>query len=61
MLVGLRGAAEYETIMESPGMGVASMDAQSIAHLLIIVFIVIANLSYFATHAKTQPREEAFQ
>jgi preprotein translocase subunit YajC len=61
MLVGLRGAAEYETMMESPGIGVASMDAQSIAHLLIIFFIVIANISYFATRGRTQPAKEASQ
>lgn len=61
MLVGLRGAAEYESMMGSPGMGLASMDAQSIAHLLIIFFIVIANISYLGTQTKTQSRKEASQ
>ncbi len=49
ILVGLRGGAEYEMLMKSPGQGVASMDAQSMGHLLIILFIVFANVSYLAT------------
>lgn len=48
ILVGLRGGAEYEMLMKAPGQGVASMDAQSMGHLLIIVFIVFANISYLA-------------
>jgi len=61
MLVGLRGAAEYESMMGSPGIGLASMDAQSIAHLLIVFFIVIANISYLGTQNKTRSRKEASQ
>ncbi|MEX0975309.1 MAG: hypothetical protein WD024_08200 [Bacillota bacterium] len=53
ILVGLRGGAEYEMLMNSPGQGVASMDAQSMGHLLIIVFIAIANLSYLASKKAT--------
>lgn len=49
ILVGLRGGAEYEMLMKSPGQGVASMDAQSMGHLLIILFILFANISYLAT------------
>lgn len=49
ILVGLRGGAEYEMLMKAPGQGVASMDAQSMGHLLIILFILFANISYLAT------------
>jgi hypothetical protein len=49
ILVGLRGGAEYEMLMKAPGQGVASMDAQSMGHLLIIAFILFANISYLAT------------
>lgn len=48
ILVGLRGGAEYEMLMKAPGQGVASMDAQSMGHLLIIAFIIFANVSYLA-------------
>jgi len=52
ILAGLRGGAEYETMMRKPGVGVASMDAQSMGHLLFIVFIAFANIAYFTTRGK---------
>ncbi|NLW17202.1 MAG: hypothetical protein GX033_06095 [Firmicutes bacterium] len=52
MLAGLRGAAEYETVMGSPGPAVAKMDAQSLGHLVIIAFIIIGNLAYFLDKKK---------
>jgi hypothetical protein len=48
-LEGGRGAAEYETLLGTAGGGLAMMDAQSIAHLLIIALIVLGNIGYFAT------------
>jgi len=47
LLGGLRGAAEYETIIGYAGKASRRMDAQSIAHLVIILFIIFANVSYF--------------
>lgn len=47
LLAGLKGAAEYEFLIESPGTATAGMDAQSLAHLLIIIFIVIGNVNYW--------------
>lgn len=47
LLGGLRGAAEYETLIQQPGLAVSMMDAQSMGHLLIISFIVIGNVAYF--------------
>jgi len=43
-LGGLRGAAEYETMVGEPGLGTSGMDAQSIAHLVIIIFIILSNV-----------------
>ncbi len=48
LLVGMRCGAEYEVISKAPGAAVAAMDAQSIGHLLIIVFIIFGNIAYFA-------------
>ncbi len=48
LLVGMRCGAEYEVISKAPGPAVAAMDAQSIGHLLIIVFIIFGNIAYFA-------------
>ncbi|MBT9177477.1 MAG: hypothetical protein DDT20_01810 [Firmicutes bacterium] len=49
LLAGLRGAAEYELLMEAPGRAVAKMDAQSAGHLLVVAFILIGNAAYLVT------------
>jgi len=46
LLKGLTGAAEYETLVGSPGEAVARMPAQSFAHLLVILLIVAGNVAY---------------
>lgn len=46
-LGGLKGAAEYEKLVDRPGLGIKGMDAQSVAHLLMLSFIVIGNIGYF--------------
>ncbi len=45
VLAGMSGAAEYETLVEA-GDATRFMDAQSIAHILIVLFIVIGNISF---------------
>ena len=47
LLGGLKAAAEYEQLIKSPGTATSGMDAQSIAHLIIIIFILIANINYW--------------
>ena len=56
-LGGLKGAAEYEKLIGQPGMGIRGMDAQSIAHALILVFILIGNIGYFLVRG-AQAREK---
>ncbi len=57
-LGGLKGAAEYEKLVDEPGMGIRGMDAQSIAHALILVFIAIGNVGYFfARRAQKQEQK----
>jgi hypothetical protein len=48
-LGGLRGAAEYEKLIDYPAAGAIGMDAQSISHLLIVGMILLGNLGYFLT------------
>ncbi len=55
LLGGLRPAAEYELLLEQPGRAVALMDAQSAAHVVILMFIVLGNIAYFAMKAKERP------
>jgi hypothetical protein len=46
---GLKGAAEYETLIGYPGLGTRGMPAQQWAHLLVIGFIILGNLGYYFT------------
>lgn len=47
ILAGMPGAAEYETLVGKPGIGTSGMDAQSLAHLVIVLFIIFGNIGYF--------------
>ena len=47
LLGGLAGAAEYETLIDKRGSASMGMSAQSMAHLVIAVFVVIGNIAYF--------------
>ena len=38
ILAGMPGAAEYESLVGKPGIGTSGMDAQSLAHLIIVLF-----------------------
>jgi len=57
LLGGMKGAAEYEALINRKGTATAGMDAQSIAHLVIILFIIIANVTYFMMRKKEKLSE----
>lgn len=44
LLGGLKAASEYETLIGRIGGATTKMDAQSVAHLLILIFIAIGNI-----------------
>lgn len=52
-LGSLRGAAEYEKLLEIPGEATAAMDAQSAAHMLLALLIVLGNVGEYIVK-KTQ-------
>jgi hypothetical protein len=56
ILNGLAGAGEYEFLLNVnygyPYAQGPSLDAQSLGHVLILVFIVIGNISYLLTRSK---------
>ena len=52
LLGGLKGAADYEKLIETPGNGTKYMFAQSIAHVMIMLFILIGNFAFFITRKK---------
>jgi hypothetical protein len=43
---GLKGAAEYEQLIQRPDLGIKGMESQSLAHLTIILLIILGNVSY---------------
>jgi hypothetical protein len=47
LAAGMKGVAEYETLVEQPGSATAGMTAQSTTHLLLIFFILFGNVMYF--------------
>ncbi len=47
LLVGLRGAAEYESLLGEYGPGMRGMVAQTSAHLYIILLILVGNLIFW--------------
>jgi len=54
LIGGLKGAAEYEKLVGLPGKAFTGMDAQSIIHMLIIVFIVLGNVAYLIVSRRTK-------
>jgi len=53
LLGGLKGAAEYEMLVNYPADAVAGMDAQSVVHGLIVFFILFGNVVYFFSRRKS--------
>lgn len=54
LLGGMKGASEYEKLLEYKGLASSAMGSQSIVHLIIILFIILANISYFWEKRKAQ-------
>jgi hypothetical protein len=54
MIAGLKGAAEYERLINKKDMASRGMDAQSIGHMVVILFILVGNIAYFITRGKKQ-------
>ena len=55
ILGGLAGASEYEALVKTYGWEptlLAPMDAQSLAHVLVIIFVVIGNIGFAASKLK---------
>lgn len=60
LLGGIKGAAEYEVMLVEkypnfdsvPKRGLKAMGPQTVAHLVIILFIVLGNLAYFLSRSQ---------
>lgn len=49
---GMKGGAEFEILTNLKGRAVKYMVGQTFAHTVIVLFIIIANIAYFATREK---------
>lgn len=49
---GLKGAAEYETLVDQEDRAVIGMSPQSVVHVLVVCFILIGNFLYFMSGRK---------
>lgn len=47
LIGGMKGAAEYERLVNSYGLATVGMDSQSSSHILIIAFIVLGNVIFW--------------
>ena len=54
ILAGMPGAAEFEKLIGIPGTATGLMAAQSFAHIVIILFIILGNITYYLTRKKGQ-------
>jgi hypothetical protein len=50
LLGGMKGAAEYEMLVEETADATVGMGVQSLVHILIIALVVLGNLGYFLGH-----------
>ena len=57
LLQSTRGGAELEYLTRKPGDGLTAMDAFSLVHYLVIVFIVVGNIGYFGWQRNSRERE----
>ena len=57
VLGGMKGGAEYEIIWNRPARAVSYMFSQSVSHAVVVFFIIIGNLAFFATRGKRKASE----
>lgn len=52
LIGGMKGAAEYERIIDVFGDARRGMDAQSLVHVIVAALVVLGNVAYLATRRK---------
>jgi hypothetical protein len=51
LLPGIKGAAEYEQLSDVRGDGLRGIPYQTAAHAVVLIFIVLTNVAFFAKRA----------
>jgi len=57
LLASTRGGAELEFLINSPGPGLKSMDAFTLGHYSLIIFIIIGNIGHYGWTRRTGARD----
>lgn len=52
LMSGLKGAAEYETLIDHKARAVAGMSPQSVVHVIVVLFVIFGNVIYFMSGRK---------
>jgi hypothetical protein len=52
LIGGARGIAEFELVVNKPGLAIASIGALTIVHLLLAFFMILGNVVYFTQRSK---------
>lgn len=55
LIGGMRGAAEYERLMDLFGTARRGMDAQSLVHLLVVLLVIVGNVILISTGGLRRP------
>jgi hypothetical protein len=53
LIGGLKGAAEYEKLIERPEKAILGMKSQSVAHMAIIILVIFGNVVHFLSRRKS--------
>ncbi|MCX7703281.1 MAG: hypothetical protein N2234_04165 [Planctomycetota bacterium] len=56
LMGGLKGAAEYETLVGRPDEATRNMSPQSFSHLVIIAFVILGNIALIVEKSKKKRR-----
>jgi len=59
LIGGLAGAAQYEALINKPGEAIKGMKPQSVAHIILILFIIFGNFCYFYGLYSNKERRES--
>jgi hypothetical protein len=54
LIGGLKGGAEYETLIGHRDQAYRGMDSQSAVHILIVLLVILGNIAFYATRAKKE-------
>jgi hypothetical protein len=53
LMPGLTVSAEYEILLDKPGLAVAGVDAVSTSHLYVALLVILGNIAYFMTREES--------